>query len=233
MLISHTRQRLDTDDDAIAGADAADEGLDDVENETNFDSNPSTTTLSFAHASISDFFRDPKQGTVTATDEEYPAVGFNVQEAHLSIAKTCLDLVVDYRSLLNRMKEAVSLWSYAANYWYEHLTEVHRGNLDDEVKMSIGISIGRMMEEDLLLPNWVGRRGYSFFTVEVAKSLLSWVTDDNILERLPQNSCALIRSVLTKPIELFEPAHKCISARWLVPAGNEYTATVCVNQIFV
>lgn len=230
--IRRSRKRLDDDDDAGAGADASEEGLDDIDNETNFDSNPSTTMLSFAHSSISDFFRDPKQGKVTATDGEHPSVGFSLEEAHLTMAKTCLDILVDL-SLLNRMKDAVSLHLYAANYWKEHLTEVDRKGIDEEERLNIGISIARMMQETPLLRYWVWSRGRTFFTSEAAKSLLNWMSDDNVLERLPQDSSTWIKSVLANTVELFEPAMKYISERWLVPAGYDYTATICVGIVFM
>jgi hypothetical protein len=73
----------DLHEDALAGAEIGDEdGLDDVENDTEFSSNPKTTTVSFVHASISDFFRDPKQGKVSAGGEA-PTVGVAVSEAAL------------------------------------------------------------------------------------------------------------------------------------------------------
>ncbi|SMY23467.1 unnamed protein product [Zymoseptoria tritici ST99CH_1A5] len=96
------------DEDATAGANVDEEdGLDDVENDTEFSSNPATTSVGFVHASISDFFKDRKQGNINA-GVDAPAIGVHVEEAALSITKTCLDLVVE-DALLDRMDQAVSL----------------------------------------------------------------------------------------------------------------------------
>ena len=65
------RTALENYEDAEAGAEPA-EGLDDIENEMDFQSNPRTTTVSFSHASISDFFRDSTQGKVTAGSGSNP-----------------------------------------------------------------------------------------------------------------------------------------------------------------
>ncbi|KXL42795.1 MAG: hypothetical protein FE78DRAFT_34124 [Acidomyces sp. 'richmondensis'] len=108
------RPFVDGSEDTVADEEIED-GLDDVENETIFDSNPSTTQVTFVHASISDFFRDPKQGKISA-GACYPAIGVYLYEGQVKLAKVCMNLLVD-ASLLARMKDAVSLHTYARQNW--------------------------------------------------------------------------------------------------------------------
>lgn len=216
-------------DDENTEADAEqDEGLDDVENETDFDSNPTTTTISFSHASISDFFRDPKQGKVKA-DGDHPYVGVDLKESRLKIAQTCVDLLVD-DSLLTRMKDAISLQPYAANNWKEHLDDVDLSDVSSQDRVRTGTSIARMLHEQPLLENWIGARNYLFYCPDAAKSLLNWITDDATLENLTEDTGSWIKSVLQSPIEVFEPAIKNTAERYLVSRKNAL-GSACLNIV--
>ena len=144
----------DEDEETVTGADDGD-GEDDLDFPSQFDSNPETTTVNFSHASISDFFRDPKQGKVRATGDDCSEVGVNLPEAQIQIVRVCTDIMVD-KDLRDRMKEAVSLTSYAGKIWAEHLQQANFERTVDEDKLVIGTNVARMMSDKKLFPEWAG-----------------------------------------------------------------------------
>ena len=209
------------DDDADMGAAQQqdhDEGLDDVENETDFDSNPSTTTVTFSHASISDFFRDPDQGKVTV-GEDHPYIGVELKEARFRLAKTCIDLLVD-ESLLARRKGAVSLRPYASKNWEKHLDDINPEVTDSKERANMGCTLASMMHDEQLIENWLGTRNYLFFRADAAKSILRWIQRDEVLKVLPEDRRSWVYSIQANPIELFEPAMKLTAKHWLLPGMN-------------
>lgn len=74
--------------------DVEEDGLEDVENETEFGSNSETTHVVLCHASIGDFFRDKNHGKVSA-GEGYPGIGVNIVQARINCLRTCLELICD------------------------------------------------------------------------------------------------------------------------------------------
>lgn len=90
----------------------------DVGEKTRFKSDPTKTTVSFAHAAILEFFRDGTQGKISAGGDA-PAIGAAPLDASLSIAKMCLSILMD-DTLLKGTEYAVSLRDYAM-FWKEHL----------------------------------------------------------------------------------------------------------------
>ena len=225
------KSKLADDEDTEAGIEA-DEGLDDVENETDFKSNLSSTTLSFSHASISDFFRDPKQGKVIASGGDHPPIGVDLTEARVNIAKTCIDLLVD-EGLLTRMKDAVSLRPYASNFWKEHLDDLTGNDISEQDRIDIGTRLSRMMQEQSILDSWIGDRNYLFFTADTAKSILEWITDDMVLARLSEDTVTWIRSVIPNSVVLFEHATKGIAENWLASKDHRcYNHLACAAIIF-
>lgn len=221
---------VDDEDEAAAGADVED-GLDDVENETDFDSNPATTTVAFSHASISDFFRDPKQGKVTDTGEDHPAVGVDMGLAQLQVTKTCLELIVD-GSLLPRMNEAVSLQPYAARNWKEHLEDLDRSKLAASDRTYFATVLSRMLQEDDLLRTVIAPRPYTFFTCECAQLLMSYLTDPDVTVTLPAETVSRIQSKSGNPIEAFECAVQYCAKMWLVPTPPEWNIISCAAQVW-
>ena len=140
-------RHMGEDDVALADVEP-DEGLDDVENETDFNSNQKTTTVSFSHASISNFFRDGKYGKVTAPSGDHPAVGVDLTEAKVNIAQTCIDLHVD-EILRARMTDTVGHTGYGKTYWLEHLAELDTEAASTERRITVGNSLARIIYEEM------------------------------------------------------------------------------------
>lgn len=231
-LLAPKRAYDDEDEETVAGADESD-GEDDLDFPSQFDSNPKTTTVSFSHASISDFFRDPKQGKVKAKDDECPEVGVNLAEAQIQIVRICTDIIVD-GELRDRMKEAVSLANYAGNNWAEHLQQAEFKRATDEDKHAIGINVARMICDEELFPQWAGYRNYLYFSDNFAKPMLPWIKESISSGKLEDGISTQLSCISEEnALDMFELALRFAAQRWLAPkVGAEYYVKVVPTLIY-
>ena len=231
-LLSPKRSYDDEDEDAVAGADEGD-GEDDLDFPSQFDSNPKTTTISFSHASISDFFRDPKQGKVKAAGEDCPEIGVNLEEAQISIVRICTDIIVD-DTLRDRMKDAVSLAGYAGSNWAEHLQQASYKAASTEDKLHIGVNVARMMHDNDIYPSWAGFRNYLYFAEGFAKPMLPWIKSQELAAALAPETAAWLDNIdKANILDIFEPVLKFCAQRWLLPKiGAEYRVEVVPRLIY-
>ncbi|SMR50761.1 unnamed protein product [Zymoseptoria tritici ST99CH_1E4] len=215
------------DEDAIAGANVDEEdGLDDVENDTEFSSNPATTSVGFVHPSISDFFKDRKQGKINA-GVDAPAIGVHVEEAALSTTKTCLDLVVE-DALLDRMDQAVSLRPYA-----EHLEDLDQTRIDETNKIEIGSTLVKILRDDEIISTWSRERDCLWFRPTTASRILPWVLESSVLAKIPDDTATWLKSSEISPIELFELAVRFSATRWLEPGGENWNIKAVSRDVAV
>ena len=222
----------DEDEETVAGAEDGD-GEDDLDFPSQFDSNPKTTTVSFSHASISDFFRDPKQGKVRATVDDCPEVGVNLEEAQIQIVRVCTDIIVD-KDLRDRMKEAVSLASYAGKNWAEHLQQADFKRAMDEEKLAIGTNIARMMCDKEIFPEWAGYRTYLYFKESFAKPMLPWLGETILSGTLDGEATTQLGTISEdNALDIFEPVLRFYAQCWLAPTmGVEYSVSVVPTLIY-
>ncbi|OAL71045.1 hypothetical protein A7D00_4707 [Trichophyton violaceum] len=89
--------------------------FEDADDATQFDSNPDTTTVTFCHSSLGDFFRGVK-GKVSAGDG-YPSIGVDFNDAQFNVAKLCLEILCNEEG----EDKATSLRYDADGHWPKHL----------------------------------------------------------------------------------------------------------------
>ena len=216
--------------DAVAGADDGD-GEDDLDFPSQFDSNPKTTTVSFSHASISDFFRDPKQGKVRATGDDCPEVGVNLVEAQIQMVRVCTDIIVD-GNLRDRMKEAVSLANYAGNNWAEHLEQADFKRATDEGKLAIGMNIARMMCDKSLFSQWTDYRGFNYYSDNFAKPMVPWLRESILSGELDSEISKQLSGINEdNALDIFEPAIRFEAQLWLAPTVDTNYSVKVVPSI--
>lgn len=202
----------ETDDEADNSG--PDEGFEDVDHETDFDSNPTTTEVTFCHASIGDFLRDENQGKVSAGDG-YPAIGVNFNEAKISVLKTCLELFCD-DTLANKPQESSqSMMPYAFDNWYEHLYAVKPSEIEPTQRREIGGLLAKMFGQEAFMENWAGGVGWGFFNVDNVKLIRSWVSDEDVVHSLPPEDQEFVKATSELPAVTFKPLARYIAKRWL------------------
>lgn len=212
-LMAHM-DHIDGENDTLSSRDFA-EGLDDVENETDFNSNPNTTTVEFCHSSISNFFRNPEQGKVKAIGAECPLLGVDLREARFAVAYTCVDLIANCGEP-DEMQEDGVLRIYAASYWKQHLDEID-AVLEPVQKVDIGLRIARMMRDQSSLEYWCKESKNSFFSAKIAEQILLWICVPEVLEKLSNEARSWYLFIKDRPLELFDAAIKCVYDTWMDP----------------
>ena len=191
------------------------EGLDDVENETDFDSDPLTTDVVFCHASIGDFFRDEAEGKV-AVGNEGPAVGVNIVEAKVDVLRVCLSLICNSKLSL-KVQDSPSMLPYALEFWHQHLQEAveYFGKIDINVKQEIGALLVKMVRDEAILPLWCGQSAYIFFNYEKLEPIRRWIEEESVVASLPAADQEWVRSISPNASEIFFLAGVLIAKEWL------------------
>lgn len=197
----------------------SDEGMCDIENETNFNSNPDTTTISFTHDSIFQFFRDSTDGEVVVAGDNHPGVGVDLSEARREIAKACVVMLVD-GTVLAQVKGSNRLLPYATRHWNEHLADINPDAYEREDKVTIGKAIARMMQEESLMEKWTPVKGAAHFTSENAKDLFKWFEDQDVLSALDRGTHSWIAKIRLIPLDLFRPTMEFFAKEWLTPVDS-------------
>ena len=211
--LQNVRQTDDETDDEIENS-GPDEGFDDNENATDFDSNPATTEVTFCHASIGDFLRDESQGKVSAGDG-HVAIGVNFTEAKISILKTCLELICNDALAKKPQNSSQSMMPYALTNWYYHLCAVEPSNIDPTQKRDIGGLLVKMFGQEAFIKNWAGEVGWGFFTDDEVRIVRSWLADEDLIRSLPSEDQVFARSSSELPMLIFKPLARYIAKKWL------------------
>jgi tetratricopeptide (TPR) repeat protein len=200
----------------LASDDVGVEDLDNVENETYFESNPHTTTVAFCHASIGDFFREVNNGKVSAGPEE-PAIGVNIVEAKVGVLKECLSFICNYHEMVKKIPDCRNLGDYVNCSWYTHLKEA--AEILDKVstthRQEIGTLLVKMLREEAIMMTWARVRRCAFFTSDTLKALKIWLECPELLEVLGSEDRLWIERIQANQSEIFRPCAKFYASKWL------------------
>jgi hypothetical protein len=202
-------------------------GFDDVENDTNFDSDPATTEVTFCHASIGDFFRNDPTIHVVA-GEDCPAIGLNYHEAQVSVLKTCM-VVLSSDTTSDIRSQATKLLQYMNTFWISALDAVDLAKTSKADKIFIGKAIVRLLSDDEILVNGYVSYCALDFSQKNINLFAKWVTDSDIFNAIPKDSQDWILSTSENRAELFLPSTKNIGEQWL--HGLYWVAESCALAI--
>lgn len=211
--LQSVRQTGDETDDDINNS-GPDEGFEDVDNVTNFDSNPTTTEVTFCHACIGDFLRDESQGKVSA-GEGYPTIGVDFNEAKVSVLKTCLELFCDETLANKPQQSSQSMMPYAFDNWHEHLCAVKPSKTKLTQRKRIAGLLAKMFGQEAFMKNWAGGVGWGFFTDDNVKIVRSWLDDEDVVCSLPFEDQTFVKATSESPALTFKPLARYIAKKWL------------------
>lgn len=211
--LQSVRQVGDETDDETNNS-RPDEGFEDVDNLTDFDSNPTTTEVTFCHASVGDFLRDESQGKVSI-GKGYPAIGVNFNEAKISVLKTCLELFCDDELANKPQQSSQSMMPYAFAEWYKHLCAVEPSKTELTQRKMIGGLLAKMFGQEAFMKNWAGGVGWGFFTYENVKTVRSWLDDEDVVRSLPSEDQTFVKVTSESHALTFKPLARYIAKQWL------------------
>jgi hypothetical protein len=172
---------LEDNFEAVATDDVPADGFDDVENDTNFDSDPATTTVTFCHASIGDFFRNESE-TKAIAEEDCPAIGFDYHKSKVSVLKTNLTIL---RSEPNSdiFKRAEKLMPLVRTHWQHALYLVDISITSTEDKIFIGTALVRIFSDKQQEPMQFATAscfGWNQYSQAIVDRLEEWVSRNPI-----------------------------------------------------
>ncbi|RAL07814.1 NACHT and TPR domain protein [Aspergillus homomorphus CBS 101889] len=193
-------------------ADQSEEAFEDVDNFTDFNSDLQTTTVTFCHAFIGDFFRDETEGKVSAR-EDHLAVGVNYREAKAHVLKTLLRLFAD-STLADKANDSIAMLTHAAQNWVYHLLSTTPSECSLEDRKKIAQLLLTVLRSEEVMAVWIGRQAWSFTTASI-RSVRKWWEDEEVVASLSEEERGFISATEADPITTFEPVVMFCAKKWL------------------
>jgi tetratricopeptide (TPR) repeat protein len=211
------RQPLD-ESSMDRAAESEDDSNADEDSLFEFRSDPRTTIVSFSHASISDFFSNPKCGKIKAQGGDVAGIGFDLVQARATITETCLRIIddQDFRNRMTAEGGAVSLIDYARNEWCQHLSKISRASIDSKLGRIISTRLTNVLRDDEVIQEWAVYCESSFFTTEQASAISDWLMAVALQDASAVELVDLVESSERHdPLAIFGPVMQCLAKSWL------------------
>jgi tetratricopeptide (TPR) repeat protein len=207
-----------------------DEKEKDVQDESNFDSNPLTTEVVFCHASIGDFFRAENEGKRSAKPG-CPAVGVDIVASRVNTFRTCLQLICN-KDTFSSLGQSPSLRDYALGFWDEHLksTARHAKTLDGRDRDEIGTLLLKVLSDEHHIAEWSGLKTDKFLTPDILHAILAFLENDEFRESLPAETRDWVNAAMANPAELFVPVARLAAVKWL--QDPIWDPCICMGLIY-
>ncbi|PWY88579.1 NACHT and TPR domain protein [Aspergillus sclerotioniger CBS 115572] len=210
-------QNMSTKPDVFDGSDDEenedqDEVFEDVDNFTDFNSDLQTTTVTFCHASIGDFFRDETESKVSA-GEGHLAVGVNYHEAKAHVLKTFLRLFTD-SEFADKADDSKKLFIHAAQAWVPHLLTTSPSECSFEDRTETAKLLLVVFRSEEVISGWIGCRSWVSTNASI-QAVRQWWKDDAVLTFLSDDEREFIASTEEDPMKTFEPVVMFCVKQWL------------------
>ncbi|KAH8121765.1 hypothetical protein LI328DRAFT_171370 [Trichoderma asperelloides] len=213
-------------------------GIFDTSNEIEFRSNPSTTYVTFCHASVRQFFREGNANITHATKGGV-AIGFDLRTARIAILKSCLRIFNDKawfdKLELDHGKEAIK--QYAAWYWQEHLAALDPATVPSEDKKEIGMRIFNMLTVENVIYDWSimyekNDEGLEVLTDSNIQALHKWLNDNDIFVGLSAEAKDFVKNQAKEDLGICQAIGRFYAKQWLSKDCISYVPTLfCFNIV--
>jgi tetratricopeptide (TPR) repeat protein len=232
-------QNMSTKPDLFDGSDNDEmskndqEAFEDAENFTDFNSDLQTTTVTFCHASIGDFFRDETEGKVSAGESHF-AVGVNYREAKVHVLKTFLRLFTD-SDFAKRTDNSKMMLNHAALNWVHHLSTTSPSWCSLEDRKEIAKLLLTAFRSKEVISVWNGCRGWVSTNANI-QAVRQWWKDEEVFISLSESEREFISSTEKDPITTFKPVVMFCVQKWLCDSiGDVFplAAVVCSYQALI
>lgn len=203
----------------------------DADREIEFSSNRRTTTVTFSHASVRDFFRDEASTSLRAS-KEAPAIGFRLTDARLHVLRTCMRIFTDPEfftvSIGAINDEGLSLQRYAAWYWQEHLEDLDHDALPEDIKADIGRELVTMLTDDIVLLAWTNlfEESLDIWTDGNIACVQSWLADPQVTCQLSAEDKAWAEAASRSQVIMLEPMGTVFARAWVEEGFVTYMPTL-------
>jgi tetratricopeptide (TPR) repeat protein len=172
-----------------------------------FDSDPKTTTITFAHASLGEFFRSQEE--MIQAGPECPYIGIDHLEAKQLVLLRCFEMFGGYES--SRDDIVLALRPFACRSLVQILQSIDKDELPSSERDVIGFSLALMLTQETPLESILDDLHFDFFDEGPMNTFRSWLDNQEVLDmlgrRFPDGSAkSWLQDALNgHPAELFRP----------------------------
>jgi tetratricopeptide (TPR) repeat protein len=177
-----------------------------------FNSKKDTTTVTFCHASILDFFRDELEGKVSAA-KGHIAVGVDYQTAKVHILKTYLRLITN-PDIAAKASDSGQMLRHAAQHWGDHLPTTLPTKCSSEDRREIAKMLLVAFRSEKSMSSWAGEHDWALSTATI-KAVRQWWQEQEILDSLSPEEKEFISTTEEEPLSLFKPMVMYCIKSWL------------------
>ncbi len=200
-------------------------------NEMEYRSKKSTTSVSFFHSTVREFFRNYPANVANAAFK--PTITFDQVEARLHIVKTCLKIFSDKEWFekfdLGPGKAAIK--QYAAWYWQEHVAALDPAAVKPDDKKELAPQIVAMLTDEATINAWTflylkNNEGLEVLNETNLTGILRWFSDTDVVGSLTGPAKDFALSLAEKPSKISEPIGRQFAKAWLCADFEGYVPTV-------
>lgn len=200
-------------------------------NEMEYRSKKSTTSVTFFHSTVREFFRSFSTNTASASFK--PSITFDNVEARLHIVKTCLRIFFDKQWFekfnLGPGKSAIK--QYAAWYWQEHLAALDPAAVGIKDKTELAPQIIAMLTDETTINSWTflylkNNEGLEVLNDTNLTGILRWFSDTDVINCLSGSAKEFALSLKANPSKISEPIGRQYAKAWLCADFEGYIPTV-------
>jgi tetratricopeptide (TPR) repeat protein len=199
--------------------------------ELEFRSKASTTTVNFFHASIREFFRDEDTSAVSR-EAGIPTIGFDITAARTHVLMTCLRIFNDERwfqkQRLGTRRQAIR--QYAAWYWQEHVEDLELDLVDKEDKRTLGKYIYNMLADEHIIYEWTilyeaNDEGLEILTDAHIKVLERWLSDADVRSGLDPIAQEWAGKAVVEANGITKKIGRLYAKAWISESFDKYVPT--------
>ncbi|KAJ6781465.1 hypothetical protein PWT90_02669 [Aphanocladium album] len=199
--------------------------------EMEYRSKKSTTSVSFFHSTVREFFRNFPTNIANASFS--PSITFDNVEARLHIVKTCLRIFSDkeWFEKFNLGPGKSAIRQYAAWYWQEHLAALDPAAVEAKDKQALAPQIVAMLIDEPTINAWTflylkKNEGLEVLNYANLMGILRWFSDADVAGCLTGPAKDFVLSLVEQPFKISEPIGRQFAKAWLCADFEGYIPTV-------
>ncbi|KAM3550904.1 hypothetical protein ARSEF4850_008116 [Beauveria asiatica] len=199
--------------------------------EMEYRSKKSTTSVTFFHSTVREFFRNFSTNMADASFK--PSITFDNVEARLHIVKTCLKIFFDttWFESFNLGPGKAAIKQYAAWYWQDHLAALDPSVVETSIKKELAPQIVAMLANEATINAWTflylkNNEGLEVLNESNLMGIMRWLSDADVVGCLTGPAKDFALSLAKNPSKISEPIGRQYAKAWLCADYEGYIPTV-------
>ncbi|KAJ5199305.1 Tetratricopeptide-like helical [Penicillium cf. griseofulvum] len=199
---------------------------DEYPSNSRFDSDRKTTTVSFCHASLGEFFRS--QEDKISAGRTCPYIGVNYHEARVLVLTRCFEIIKNKES--SREDLASELRPYACRSLVGFLAAVDMSQITKDTKKSIGFQLAELLSDESGFKAFVSPDEFNSCPQDSLSIFSKWLGDPDIQEGLPDETKIWCSNAMAEsPAEILRPIVSYIASQWT--QNTSWCPAMCLQAI--